>query len=277
MPEGATLASVGDALKEAGYIRSQTVFASLVTLLGGERSIASGDYLFKKREGAIGLALQIARGDHGIDVVKVTVPEGRNVREIAAIYAEKIPGFDTDAFKTLALPREGYLFPETYFLYETATPQSVVERMERMFAQQTDQLFTAGIPAGRTKADIVTMASLVEREAHGTDDRAMIAGILWNRLSRGMRLQVDATAAYAAAVPESELTTAMLQSSSPYNTYRHGGLPPGPIGNPGRASLEAALHPAETPYLYYLHDGRGSIHYAKTYAEHQKNVAKYLK
>src|SRR5690606_36216868 len=116
--------------------------------------------------------------------------------------------------------------------------------------------------------DTVIMASLIEREAKGDDDRALIAGILYNRLEEGMRLQVDATVAYAAGVKEGELLRSMFDIDSPYNTYRYGGLPPAPIANPGLLSLEAALHPEPSEYLYYLHDKRGSIHYAKTFAEH---------
>jgi UPF0755 protein len=121
------------------------------------------------------------------------------------------------------------------------------------------------------------MASLIEREARGDDDRTTIAGILWSRIGRGMALQVDASVAFARGIPEGQLQKADLGIDSPYNTYIYRGLPPGPIANPGMESLQAAMNPTATEYLYYIHDARGSIHYAKTYAEHQKNINRYLK
>ena len=124
-----------------------------------------------------------------------------------------------------------------------------------MFDEQTKNLLSDAHENNFTKEEIVVLASLIEGEAHGESDREMIAGILLNRLKKNMRLQVDV---------------------SQY-TYEHGGLPPKPIGNPGLASIKAALHPAKTSYLYYIHDSRGTIHYATTFAEHQANIKKYLK
>ncbi len=252
---GQSLKSVGTELVAAHYIRSRMILATLVTFFGGEHNISPGDYSFSAGESALGIARQIATGSHGLDPIKITVPEGDTVQEIGDILAKKLPGFDEAAFLTSAKPDEGYLFPETYFFYPKTSIDDIRKEMKSMFQRKTADLLSASTLGSRKASDIVIMASLVEREAHGDDDRAVIAGILTNRLNLGMPLQVDAS-------PE---------------TYTHKGLPSDPIANPGLEAIKAALDPAKTDYLYYLHDAHGTIHYAKTYAEHQRNIKKYLK
>ena len=249
----------------------------MVTLFGGERSIASGDYYFAQPQSVFHIASQLTRGDHQLDPVKVTVPEGRNVREIGILLGEKLPGFAVDAFVEQALPYEGYLFPDTYFLYPKTQPESVIEEMRAMYKKRTTEVLSGKRPLNKSVSDVVVMASIIEREARGDDDRTVVSGILWNRIGRGMALQVDASVAYAKGVPENTVKKADLGIDSPYNTYIYRGLPPGPIANPGIESLTAAMHPAKTDYLYYIHDSRGTIHYAKTYPEHQRNINRYLK
>lgn len=274
---GRPLVGVANDLEDAHYIRSKLVFSTFVTLLGGERRVSPGDYQLTYGQNVFEIAWQIARGDHGIEQVKVTIPEGKTVEQIANLLDDSFSEFDAEAFRTLAQSHEGYLFPETYFFFPAVAPEEAVRAMRAMFDFKTAHLFSSAALAGRSVSSIVTMASLVEREAHGSDDRAVIAAILYKRLELGMRLQVDATVAYAAGKGDETLSKADFAIDSPYNTYRHGGLPPGPIANPGIAAITAALSPAKTNYLYYLHDKNGSIHYAKTYAEHQKNIARYLK
>jgi UPF0755 protein len=274
---GASLKSIGTDLEREHYIRSRVLFSTLVTFLGGENSISPGDYYLAPGEGVLGVARQIAKGDHKLLPIKVTIPEGENVRDMKEVLIEKLPEFDGEVFVLSARQFEGYLFPETYFFYPKATPEDVIREMRAMFERKTKGLFTETALRGRSEKDIVVMASIIEREAHGENDRATIAGILWKRLAQGMALQVDATVAFANQVREADLRKSHFKLDSPYNTYVYKGLPPGPIANPGIEALTAALAPNETPYLYYLHDTRGTIHYAKTYAEHQKNIAKYLR
>ena len=263
--QGEAGVSVASALVAAGYMRSKIVFDVIVEALGGGHHIVPGEYHFPSGESTFGIALQVVRGKYGIEQIKVTVPEGENVTQIAALLADKIPGFDATTFIADAAPDEGYLFPQTYFFYPDTTPAQAVAAMRAMFDTETAGIFTPDALNGKSVADIVTMASLVEREASGDDDRATIAGILWKRISLGMRLEVDSTVDFAKATGDDA-----------YNTYEHGGLPPGPIANPGLQAIQAALNPTATDYLYYLHDKHGTIHYAKTYAEHQANIAKYL-
>ena len=274
---GASLKSIGTDLEEAHYIRARSVFATLVTFLGGEHSISPGDYAFHPGENVIAIAQQIATGNHDLEPIKITIPEGDTVKDIAAVLSKKLPDFDEAGFLKVAKENEGYLFPETYFFYPKTTVSDIHSQMISMFNRKAGMLISTSKEHDRGNNVIVTMASIVEKEAHGEDDRATIAGILWKRLDAGMPLQVDATVAYAAGVQENKLTKSLFAINSPYNTYKYKGLPPGPISNPGLAALTAAGNPAPTDYLYYLHDKNGTIHYAKTYAEHLKNIAKYLK
>ncbi len=273
---GQSLKSVGTELKSKHYIQSRFLFATLVAIYGSEKTIPSGDYFFDTPVTVFSVARRIAFGMHNINQIKVTIPEGDTAMDIGRILAQKISGFDAKTFDEYARPHEGYLFPETYFLYRKTDPKVIADEMLAMFDSQTAELFGKN-PLPHSGEDIVTMASIIEREAHGSDDRAVISGILWNRISRGMRLQVDATVAYAVGKSDTTLLKSDFSVDSPYNTYLHKGLPPGPISNPGLQALKAALLPSQTAYLYYLHDSHGTIHYAKTYAEHLANIKKYLK
>ena len=273
---GDSLKSIGTKLVNRGFIRSRVVFANAVVLFGGEKHIAPGDYYVAGGESVIAIARQLAQADHNINPIKVTIPEGMNVREIADLLVQKIPSFDKIDFLQKALPYEGTLFPETYFVYPKTSVDAIITQMRTMFTQKTQNLFGQK-KSLYTENQIITMASIIEREAHGDDDRSIIASILWSRFNQGMRLQVDASVAYGQGIAESQLQKSDLVKLTPYNTYLVKGLPPTPIANPGILALTAALNPTPTPYLYYLHDKHGTIHYAKTYAEHQKNINKYLK
>ncbi|MBP7804882.1 MAG: endolytic transglycosylase MltG [Candidatus Pacebacteria bacterium] len=273
---GENIKSIGTELEEAHIIRSRFLFATLITLHGKEHSLPPGDYYFSRPKNVFDVARQIAMGDHGLNPIKITIPEGETVGGISQIVKEKLPLIDIDEFDALVKDSEGYLFPETYFFFPKATPEQVVNQMKNMFEEKTSELFTGKNYTAKEKSDIVILASLIEREAHGDDDREGIASVLGKRLSIGMALQVDASVAYAAHKGERALTKADFSVDSPYNTYKYKGLPPGPIANPGLQSLTAAINPAQTEYLYYLHDSRGTIHYAKTYKEHLANIKKYL-
>jgi len=274
---GETLQDIGDSLEESGYVRSSVLLSTLVTLFGGERTIEQGDYFFESPQSVLTIARQIAAGNHNLQQIKVTLPEGVNVREIGNILATKLPDFDADAFTTTYTKNEGYLFPETYFFFPKTTAETIGTQMQSMFSRKTASILTEESLGTRTDSEIIIMASILEREAHGATDRAVIAGILWNRLDNGMALQVDATVAYAAGVPEKQLKKSHFSIDSKYNTYMYKGLPPAPISNPGLETIEAALNPEKTSYVFYLHAPDGSVHYAKTYAEHQKNINRYLR
>ncbi|MDP9249306.1 MAG: endolytic transglycosylase MltG, partial [bacterium] len=184
-----------------------------------------------------------------------TIPEGFDSEEIAEAFDKKLLNFDKEQFLALASGHEGRLFPDTYFFLSTDGAAEVFEALTENYNQKIS-LFQEDIAlSGRTENEILTMASIIEGEASGDVDRALIAGILWKRFKIGMPLQADVAPI----------------------TYKEKGLPKEPISNPGAKAIEAALFPETSPYLYYLHDPEGNIHYAKNFAEHVSNKRQYLK
>ncbi len=258
-------------------IRSPFVFRSLVILLGGEKKVTAGDYLFTSKESPLTLAWRIIEGRLGMDPVKVTIPEGLNVSEISGILSKNLIAFDVKTFETLATEKEGYLFPDTYFLPPTAVPLDVIGHMEENFIEKIKSIQKDIELYGKSEKDVVTMASILEGEAKDSESRRIVAGILWKRISIGMPLQVDATFKYINGKDSSNLTLDDLKIDSAYNTYTNKGLPPTPINNPGLDALLAAVTPIKTDYLYFLTGTDGKMYYAKTFEAHKVNKAKYLK
>ena len=274
---GENLKSVVNDFRSRHIIRSSSVFQSLVILFGGENKVIAGDYLLKNSVNAITLASQIVRGDFGMVEVKVTIPEGFTVADIAVTLERKLVQFNDAQFLSDAKGKEGYLFPDTYFFPPTATSSDIVSRMQANFQAKMTPFATDIIASGHSQSDIIKMASIVEGEATSTHDRQIVAGILWKRLKLGMALQVDSSLKYITGRSSAELTVSDLHIDSLYNTYLYRGLPPTPINNPGTDSISATLHPVTTQYLYFLTGTDGVMHYAKTFAEHVSNEKKYLK
>ncbi len=274
---GTTLSSLSREFKEKNIVNSSTIFHTLVKLFGNDRAIESGDYLFDHSLGVYEVARRIAKGEHGIATVRVTIPEGMNTHEISNVLKNKLPFFDDVLFLKLASLQEGYLFPDTYFFNSTVSPQEVISRMEDNFKEKTRKLESESKKTNHSFKDIIIMASILEKEVKTIESRIIVSGILWRRLSIGMPLQVDATLGYVTGKGSDTLTLDDLNMQSPYNTYKNKGLPIGPIGNPGLEAIDAALHFKASPYLYYLSDKEGVIHYAVTFEEHKANRMKYLK
>jgi len=265
---GSSVGSAADVLKEKNIVRSSNVFSAAVRLFEGHRVVA-GTYALTNKEDVFTLANRFAHGKTGIVSVKVTFPEGVNVREMTEILSRSLGTFDSKKFIELATPYEGYLFPETYFIKPDTSAESIVALMRETFDGKIQIEKEKILAFGKTEKEVITMASILEREGRQSETRRMIAGILWKRLQLGMPLQVDAVFGYILGKSGYD-----LKLNSPYNTYLHKGLPPTPIGNPGLSSIEDALAPTKNPYLYYLTDKEGSIYYAKTFAEHVANKAK---
>jgi UPF0755 protein len=288
VPRGSTTAQVARLLAERGIIRSAFVLQLLARLRHDDARIEAGEFRFAPGE-SVDEVLRHLLGGGAQVAVWVTFPEGFTMRQIAQTLADhglgSAEGYErtfatssiiVDGTRTKSL--EGFLFPSTYLIPTNATPSSVARIL-------TDQ-FRAELPrdaAGRAHAlgisvvDAVTLASLIEREAQANDERPLMAGVYYNRLRRGMPLEVDATIEYTFPEHKTEITRADLASDSPYNTYRHVGLPPTPIANPGLPSLRAALNPQASSYLYYVYKGNGHHAFARTLAEHNANVARYLR
>ena len=253
--QGSGLKSVSTQLKRENIIRSRIAFEVFVIMNGAERHINYSDYFFEPGLPVYEIARRISRGEHHLAPVVVTIPEGFNTFEIAEVVASKLPNFDKDKFLAKVVDSEGYLFPDTYFFRTTDSEEAVASSILANFNTKIKSILPDIKNSGKTEKEIITMASIIEREAKGDADREYISGILWRRLAIGMPLQAD-------AAPE---------------TYKARGLPKNPICNPGLLSIKAAIYPKKSAYLYYLHDKKGAIHYARTFAEHQKNINLYLR
>lgn len=276
VPEGISLSETAQMLEEDGVVRSGMVFRLLVTLLGAERTIHPGDYLFVEPLDVFAIARAISVGRYGLEPFRIRIPEGASVEEIGKILDNRLLRFNPDNFLVQAKPFEGYLFPDTYFFLPNATEDTVLQAMRQNFDTHVATITPRIASSTHSLSDIVIMASILEREAYNSADRRLIAGVLWNRIARGMPLQVDAVFAYSIGKGTFELTMKDLTTPSPYNTYVNKGLPPTPIGSPSLDSLLAAASPAKTDYLYFLADKRGVTHYCKTYTCHLANKAKYF-
>ncbi len=253
--EGMGLRSVSSHLKDINVIRSRVAFEAFVIIFGGEKYLAFGDYFFEHKTPVFEVARRLSEGEKRLAQIRVTIPEGFNVLEIADTYAGKLKSFNKENFLAIALDQEGYLFPDTYFFLSTDTEEDVINAMSTNFEKKIAPLRAEMAQIGKSEKDIIVMASIIEKEAKGDVDREVISGILWNRISIGMALQADAAPI----------------------TYKERGLPEDPICNPGLESIKAAMHPKMSIYFYYLHDKEGKIHYARNFEEHKANKFKYLK
>ncbi len=274
---GQSLFSISNELYKDNAIRSKRFFEMLMLSFGSDKNISKGEYYFEKPTNVVSLALRISGREFGIDRVKVTFPEGFTNKQIADRLENSLHNFDKNLFLELTKEDEGYLFPDTYNFFPWATPETVANTLKKNFQNKISVIEPDLKSSSKSLEDIIVMASIIEKEARGEEDRYMISGILWKRISKGIPLQVDAPFLYLLGKESSELTRTDLAINSPFNTYKNKGLPPAPIGNPGLESIKAALNPKDSPYLYYLHDSSGNIYYAKTYNEHLQNIRKYLK
>jgi UPF0755 protein len=276
--QGLGVQAIGDKLAAAGVIRQPLIFAAGVRIYGEGRPLQAGEYEFPARA-SMREVMQLMI-DGATIVRRLTIPEGLTSVEIVALVAAA-PGLDGPL--PTAVPAEGTLLPETYFYSRGDTRAQIVARMERAMRDALAELWAArdSTVALASPEEAVTLASIVEKETGVAAERPRVASVFFNRMDRGMPLQSDPTVIYALTDGKAPLnrglTKADLQLADPYNTYVNAGLPPGPIANPGRASLEAVLHPANTKDLYFVADGTGGHAFAETLDQHNKNVAAWRK
>jgi UPF0755 protein len=271
------LSSIANDLYQKKVISSPFVFRMIVILSSGEGKLQAGDYFFKNKTNAFGVATRLSNGIFGLTPVKVTLTEGMTTEQMSLALAQNLTNFNEKEFIDLAKKSEGYNFPDTYLFLPNTKPKEVISIMKENFDKKIATIDDQIKKFGRPVKDVITMASILEAEARTTETRKIISGILWKRMEIGMPLQVDAPFQYIIGKNTFQLTTNDLKFDSPYNTYKYKGLPPGPIGNPGLDAISATVNPIKTNYLYYLSDVRGNMHYAKTFAEHVINKEKYLK
>ncbi|HEY8552329.1 MAG TPA: endolytic transglycosylase MltG [Thermaerobacter sp.] len=301
VPQGASTAEIAELLHRRGLIRHPLAFRLLARAHGRDGRLKAGVYRLSPGMAADAVLDKLARGD--VLTARFTIPEGWTVDQIvdhlvarglverdafraaldrAAATWPYLPRDEADR-AALKEPLEGYLFPDTYRVPvdergRVTDPDQVVrmmlDRFREVFGPEEE---ARARRQGLTVHQVVTLASIVEREARVAEERPLIAAVYRNRLERGMSLDADPTVLYALGRTSGALSRRDLQVASPYNTYRNPGLPPGPIGAPGRASLQAVLHPADVDYLYFVlsPDGSGRHRFARTLAEHERNVQAY--
>ncbi len=279
--KGESLKTISLHLEDSGVISSSSLLSSIVILIGGESHIVSGLYSFDKKEGVYFTAKRIISGKTNIKATKITFPEGFNSMQMARRLSEMLPNFDSNTFIKLAKPREGFLFPDTYFFLPNDTTEVIVDRLSETFWQKVEEKFEwiQGCSESVCEAikNSVTLASIVEEEVQSLDDKRKVADIFLRRMKIDMPLQADSTLAYVTGRDSLSLTVEDLKSTSLYNTYTNKGLPPTPISNPGLESIEAVLNPTPNKYFYFLTDKEGKVYYARTFEEHKQNKVKYLK
>lgn len=276
---GEGVKSIASRLASSGLIRSPTAFYLLVKLLRIDGDLEAGDFRLNPSMDAATIARELT---HGTLDVWVTTLEGWRVEEIAAKLTKEL---DIPESEFVKVAREGYMFPDTYLIPRDATAGGVASLFMTTFDKKVDGKLRADAKkTGLPFDDIITLASIVEREGRTDEDRPIIAGILLKRIRADWPIQADATIQYALGYQPQEktwwktfLTEEDKKVRSPFNTYVNTGLPPRPIANPGLASIQAVVYPRETDYWYYLHDAEGKVHYARTLAEHERNVAAYLR
>jgi len=274
---------IASELKSAGIIRSADAFILWHYLHRG-RSLKAGEYLFEKDANTIEVHSRLVRGD--VYVHTVVIPEGYNIFEIAQAIQDAGLGSSQDFLNVAttdtgwisdlapeAKTLEGYLFPETYEFTRTQTMEEMAAAMVKQFRQVAREI---GLSTDVEKT--VTLASIIEKETAAPDERPTVSSVYYNRMEKRIPLQADPSVIYAELLQgrySGALHHADMEFKSAYNTYTHPGLPPGPIGNPGRTSLEAAMHPANTDYFYFVSNGNGHHRFAHNLEEHNRNVAAY--
>jgi UPF0755 protein len=287
VPKGAGLVAVAQELKQAGLIRSSLHLRLVARLHGFDHMMQTGDYRISDSMLPTQILGKMANGQS--DACKFTLPEGYSMYQ-AAVLMQKQGVFDQHQFLAAckdpvllhelgieAKTAEGYLFPGTYQVGFHMDEQGMVTEMVREFRRRTDGLKALLDASGLSLGQVVTMASMIEREAVSSEEKPLIASVFLNRLRIGMPLQSDPTAIYGVRIFGGTVTKQDLQRNSPYNTYRIKGLPVGPIGNPGLEALQAVLLPAKTDYLYFVARKNGTHQFSRTLAEHNQGVNRFLK
>ncbi len=291
IPQGASTKTIASILKETGIIDNEIIFLLMAKIDKYDGRLQAGSFSLGPSMTMNELMESMLSGR--ADTVRFTVPEGLDIERVANLLSDKglvnkekflyeIENGEFDYWFIDSLPRnsqrlEGFLFPETYEIYADADEHAIIDRMLGQFDRVFNEDHKARLKeVGKDIFEVITLASIIEREALVSEDRPVISGVFQNRLKIDMALQSCATIQYILGEQKPVLSTADTQIESPYNTYIHTGLPPGPIASPGMESIDAALWPKESDYLFFLAKGDGSHVFSKTYEEHLKYKAMYI-
>lgn len=279
---------IGEQLAQAGVVRSARWLTWYLRARRSPAAIEASEYSFEAHLSLRAVVDRLASGGRPLEA-RVTIPEGFTADQIAQrladdrlVSAQEFVRYVRRASLVFGGARsdglEGYLFPDTYLIPRVTRPAAIAALMTAQFRKELPKDYERAAKALKlTVPDIVIVASIIEREAKVDDERALMAGVYYNRLRRHMPLEVDATIEYALPAHKTELSYHDLAVESPYNTYTHFGLPPTPISNPGKRSLDAAFHPARTDYLYYVYKGGGRHQFSRTLAEQEAAERRYLR
>lgn len=283
IPRGQATRVIASRLAEDGYIKNPLLFRLELKRLGLEDKLQSGSFKISPSMSLSQIAQNLTTGTEDI---WITIPEGWRREEIAQSLSSQgeLTAFNEAEFLELTASSEGMLFPDTYLVPKEATANSIFSLLTNTFETKVTQGLAEEFEAtNQDPDDIIIMASLLEREARGYEEMRQVAGVLWTRMEIGMPLQVDATLQYAKGYDTARNDWwatplgADRQLNSPFNTYQNPGLPPRPISNPGLDAIKAALSPAQSDNLFYIHDSEGGIHFAETLDQHNANINRYLR
>jgi len=259
-----------------GVVKSATLLHFIILTQYDPTEIKAGDRRFEEPLTTIQVAKQLMEVSPIVDLIKITFPEGFRVSEYHRFTGDTLG--DLSPMVSLELKaKEGKLFPDTYHIPPDFTHWQLIELMQTEAEQVLAEEYATAPATDLSQAEVIVLASIIEREANDEESMGLVSGILHNRLEIGMALQVDASVAYGLGKPGTELTTADLDIDGPYNTYTRAGLPEGPIAAPGRMAIRAALNPTPSEYLYYITGRDGDFYYAKTLVGHNQNVINHLR
>lgn len=287
LPPGSGIKKLAVELKQNGLIRSTLHFTLMTRLRGEARRLKSGEYRLNDGMSAGDILTKIVNGD--VDVRRFTVPEGYSIYQAAEL-SDQQGLFKRDDFLAACRDQElmrhfgvngesleGYLFPATYTVGHATTARQLVSNMVEQFFKEYSRLDLGGKGGQLSRQQIVTLASMVEKEAKDTHEKPLIASVFHNRLKIGMPLQSDPTAVYGVRAFSGKVTKKDIERPGPYNTYLNKGLPPGPIGNPGSDALQAVLQPQASSYLYFVARQDGTHQFSNNLEQHNRAVVRYLK
>lgn len=286
-PPGSGIRKLANELKAGGVIRSSWHFVLMTRLRGNAHRLKAGEYRFSDNMTPGMIMSKIVSGD--VDYRKFTLPEGYSMYQAAELLEQK-GYFSKDTFLEKCRDREilshlglkensveGYLFPATYNLLRGGSEEDLLKQMVEHFNKSYAAIQSAEGVLRLSRHEIVTLASIIEKEAVTAEERPIISSVFYNRLRIGMPLQSDPTAVYGIRAFTGKVSKADIERVSPYNTYLNKGLPPGPIGNPGREALQAAMNPTDTDYLYFVARQDGTHHFSRNLEEHNRAVVQYLR
>ncbi|MBN1755558.1 endolytic transglycosylase MltG [bacterium] len=283
IPKGYNTRKIATEVENAGLVKNRSVFIIWSKILGKDQSFHAGEYVFTEPLSVYGLIKRLSRG--GSFSRNITIPEGLNIYQIGGLLRRQLEidslewissATDSVFMNSIGIPlstAEGFLFPETYNIDPGIAPKEIIILMYNQFKETVYPLYSqSSPPLGLSLSEVITLASIIEEEAHVKSEQPIISGVYHNRLKKGILLQADPTTIYAMKKFDRPLLIKDLTFDSPYNTYVYPGLPPGPICNPGLNAVQAALYPAEVPFLFFVSNRDGTHRFSRNADEHNQAI-----